>query len=264
MTPPAPALTLDNVTFTYDPAGPFILDGVNLAVPEGSLFGIVGPNGAGKSTLLGVMTGRLRPTSGGVRLREEPLASLSRRDIARRVAVVPQSEDSAFAFTVLEIVMMGRAPHRTGWMGGESATDRDMALAALEEADVAHLADRPVSRLSGGERQLVLIARALAQATPVLLLDEPTASLDLAHIQRIARIVGRRSQHCGQTCVLVSHDLNLVASLCGEMAVLSRGRVAAQGRPDELLTEELLSEVYGAETWLGRSPAGHVTVGLAE
>ncbi|MBI5154864.1 ABC transporter ATP-binding protein [Candidatus Poribacteria bacterium] len=256
-----PAFRIAGVSFAYPPGAP-VLEGCSLEIACGSLTGVAGPNGAGKSTLLALMTGLLRPRSGSIEVNGHPLVSLSRREVARTIAVVPQGEHSAFPFTVEEIVLMGRSPHIEGAFARETGEDLEIARTALREVGMERFRHRSVSSLSGGERQLVLIARALAQAAPILLLDEPTASLDLAHQQQILRIIERQVSERNMTAVVVTHDLNLAALYCGRIAILHGGRIAAEGPPAAVLREGLLAEVYGADVWLSEAPDGRPVVGL--
>jgi iron complex transport system ATP-binding protein len=259
--PPPLALRVDNVHFAYPGSLP-VLAGLSLDVPAGGFLGIVGPNGAGKSTLLHLMTGALRPGRGGVELFGRPLPAWKRREIAGKIAVVPQSEPWSFPFRVMEIVLMGRTPHLRGLLATETDADREAAWRALEATGIAGLADRTLDRLSGGERQLVLVARALAQDPDILLLDEPTASLDLAHQQQVFRLLVRLNRERGLTVAAVTHDLNLAALYCDDMAVLHEGRIVVRGAPAEILQDALLSRVYRAGLWTGTSPAGTPIVGL--
>jgi iron complex transport system ATP-binding protein len=269
-------LTADNLRFRYrDPpaattasAGsrPFVIDDVSLRVPEGGLLGILGPNGSGKTTLLKLLSGTLAPASGSVAFNGRPLASLPRRERARRMAVVPQETHMAFEYTALEIVLMGRYP----WLGAfqvEGPDDIASALEALEATGTRHLAERPYPTLSGGEKQRVIIASVLAQldrrhahrGTPgssdaadggaLLFLDEPTASLDLKYQIEIAALVRRLHDDTGIGVVLSTHDLRLVASVCTWVVLLSNGRLLAEGPPRDMLTPPLIGQLYdiGAE-----------------
>ena len=227
------------------------------------MLGIIGPNGAGKSTLFKLMTGLLKPQSGGIRLKDKALGEWPRREIARQVAVVPQGEEGSFPFTVEELVLMGRSPHLRGMLALESEEDRQIAAEALETVGLSEFASHPVESLSGGERQLALVARAIAQQTPAMLLDEPTASLDLAHQQQIMRVIARLNRERGLTVVVVAHDLNLTARYCNRLAVLHEGRIAAEGAPAEVLNEELLRRVYGADIWMATAPDGAAVVGVS-
>ncbi|MBW3535714.1 MAG: heme ABC transporter ATP-binding protein [Gemmatimonadetes bacterium] len=220
-----------------------VLDGVSLAVPPGTLYAVLGPNGSGKSTLLRVLLGALAPTAGVVELDGRPLPAWNRRELARSVGVVPQSESIAFPLSVRELVAMGRYPH-LGFLRAEGDADRSAVAAALERCDVAALRDRDVTTLSGGELQRVRIARALAQEPRALALDEPTASLDVRHEMSILELL-RASADQGLTVVLVTHHLNLAARFADRMLLLHEGRVAAEGTPREVFVEDVLERVYG-------------------
>ena len=215
---------------------------------------LAGPNGAGKTTLFRVATRVLRPDRGGVRAAGTPLAELSRRELARRVAVVPQDVGVPFPFRACEVVLMGRAPHRRG-PGFESAADVERARGCLAQLGIEALADRSMLELSGGERQLVLVARALAQEPQVLLLDEPTAHLDLRHRAIVFERV-RRFAADGGAALVVSHDLNLAARSCQRLALLAEGVLAACGAPAEVLRPELLRRVFGVEACVLDAPDG--------
>jgi len=254
-------LRAEDLFFAYRPDRP-VLSGLRLDVIPGSFLGIVGPNGAGKSTLLHLLSGALRPDRGRVLLDGRPLSAWRRRDAARRIAVVPQSEPSSFSWRVRDMVMMGRTPWIDGVWTAESLGDQRAVDRALEAVGIAHLADRGLDEISGGERQMVLVARALAQEPSVLLLDEPTASLDLAHRQRVMRLISGLNAEEGLTVIAVTHDLNLAALYCGRIAVLAEGRIAAEGTPVEIMQSDLLAEVYGAGLWSGTSPDGAPIVGL--
>ncbi|MFB3819924.1 MAG: ABC transporter ATP-binding protein [Candidatus Methylomirabilales bacterium] len=236
------AVRMDGVTFRYK-SGCGVRD-VSFAVGAGELFGIIGPNSAGKSTLLRLLTKILAPQSGAIRLLGQAAARLSRIELARRVAVVPQEFQVAFPFSVREVVLMGRYPHggAAGWTG---ARDAAIAEAAMAATGVAGLAGRRVDELSGGERQLVSIARALAQEPSILLLDEPTAHLDLKHQGRVLEILLRRGAAPRRTTLFVSHDLNLAAEHCDRLLLLAAGEVAAVGAPEEVITPRYLELAYG-------------------
>jgi iron complex transport system ATP-binding protein len=257
----APHLTARGAAFAYHPGAP-VLRGIDLDVPPGTVLGIVGPNGAGKSTLLALLSGVLAPASGEVRLDGRSLADWKRRDVARRIAVVPQSEPTAFPYRVSEIVLMGRTPHLHGLFATETDEDRAAAANALDAVGISDLLCRPMNQLSGGERQMVLAARALAQEPGILLLDEPTASLDLAHQQSLFRLLVKRNAETGLTVVVVTHDLNLAALYCRSLAVLHEGRIAALGAPADILKPEFLGTVYGAGLWSATAPTGAPIVGL--
>jgi len=230
-----------------------VLQGVSLRLARGEFLGLIGPNGAGKSTLLRVLSRALPVQRGSVRLDGAPIGSLTAREIARRIAFVPQNEPTLFEFTVREVVLMGRHPHLKGLVG-ETEEDFASAVRAMAATDTLHLADRPITALSGGEHRRVLIARALAQNTPILLLDEPTAHLDLTHQADVLAIVRRLSDRDGVSILAALHDLNLAAEFCDRLILLANGRAVAEGPPDAVLTPDTLAKVYGAPVHVGRSP----------
>ena len=231
-----------------------ILRGVDLAVGEGEVVGLLGRNGAGKTTLIRVATRVATPDSGEVSLRGRPLASYARRELAPTIAVVPQETSVPFAFEALEVVLMGRAPH-LGLLGFESGRDVDLAMQAMERIGIAHLADRPVTLLSGGERQLVVLARALAQDAPILLLDEPTAFLDLRHRLEVLSLV-RDLARSGRSALVVSHDLGLSARFCDRLALLAAVEGGAQGPPREVLTPGALRRAFDIDADVVAGPGG--------
>ena len=218
-----------------------ILDDITLDVRYGRVLALVGPNGAGKSTLLAVLTGDAAATAGEVRLDGRPLAQWSSRELARTRAVLMQSNQVAFSFTAGDVVEMGRAP----WAGTEHADADDRLIAqALDRADVTHLAARAFPSLSGGEKARVSLARVLAQDTRIVLLDEPTAALDLRHQEEVLR-VARALAGEGRAVVVVLHDLSLAAAYADDLAILAGGRLVAAGEPAAVLSEERITAVYG-------------------
>ncbi|GAB3933465.1 heme ABC transporter ATP-binding protein [Kribbella albertanoniae] len=224
-----------------------ILDGVSLSVRTGEVLALVGPNGAGKSTLLGVLSGDHAPDHGAVFLAGEPLNHWSPVETAMRRSVMLQQATISFPFTVADLVAMGRAP----WYATTRADDDERAVqAAFETADITEFRHRVFSSLSGGERARVSLARALAQESQLLLLDEPTAALDLHHQEAVLQLA-RKSAAGDDAVVVVVHDLNLAAGYADRVAVLSHGKVVADGNPRKVLTAELLSEVYRhpVEVW---------------
>ncbi|MEU6567382.1 heme ABC transporter ATP-binding protein [Streptomyces parvulus] len=217
-----------------------VLDGVDVRVRAGEVLALVGPNGAGKSTLLGALAADVPAAEGVVRVHGRPAGEWSAPELALRRAVLPQSASLSFPFPVAEVVRMGRAP----WAGGEREAEDDAAVAeAMARTEVAGFAGRPFSALSGGERARVALARVLAQRAPLLLLDEPTAALDLRHQELVLRLLRERAR-AGDAVVVVLHDLALAAAYADRVAVLRAGRIAAEGAPAEVFDEDLLSEVY--------------------
>lgn len=238
--------------------GRTILAGIDFLVSPGEVVGLVGRNGVGKTTLLRLANGALAASAGRVLLGGESVAGLSRRRLARGVALVPQDLHVPFPFRVGELVLMGRAPHQP-MLGLESESDVEFALEALERLGIGHLADRAITTLSGGERQLVLFARALVQDPGVLLLDEPTAFLDLKHRVEVLREV-RAFARSGRSALVVSHDLSLAARSCDRIVLLGQGSVAAVGRPVDVLTPENLRAAFGIEVFTFRGPDGALVV----
>jgi iron complex transport system ATP-binding protein len=241
-------LEAERVSFAYGPRA--VLSEVSLVVAPGELVGVIGPNGGGKTTLVRLLSGVLAPRSGSVHLRGTVLTAWRRRELARRVAVVPQDPTLEFPFTALEVVLMGRAPHLPA-LGFPRAHDLAVARAAMDRLDVAGLEDRPLERLSGGERQRVLLARALAQEPEVLLLDEPTTHLDLRHQAGIYDVVAELRRTRGVAVVSVLHDLNLAALYCDRLVLLAGGRVVCEGPPVEVLTPAVLGAAYATDVYVG-------------
>jgi iron complex transport system ATP-binding protein len=242
-----------DVRYRHPGAAVDAVAGVSLRVSAGEVVGVIGPNAAGKSTLARLCCGLLRPVSGGVRLGDAELASLSRRERARRVAFLPQGQPADLTFTAREVALMGRAPHLGLW-SLEGADDLRRADDALAEADALALADRPVSQLSGGERQRVWLARAFAQQAALLVLDEPTVALDLAHQVQLVGAIRRRAR-AGGGALLVLHDLLLAGAACDRLLLLDRGAAVARGTPQEVLQPEVLSRVYGTGVDVVPDPA---------
>jgi iron complex transport system ATP-binding protein len=217
-----------------------ILHGVSVAVERGEILALVGPNGAGKSTLLGTLAGDLRPQAGRVLFDGEPIDSLKSKDLARRRGLLLQSNQVSFPFHVGRVVEMGRNP----WSGTDQSERDDEAVGwAMDLVDVTHLRHRRFSELSGGERARVSLARVLAQDTELLLLDEPTAALDLHHQNRVLGLIRQRAKD-GRGVVVVAHDLSLAAALADRVGVLVDGRMLAVGTVQEVMNEDLLSEAY--------------------
>jgi iron complex transport system ATP-binding protein len=225
--------------------GRAVLEDVDLVLAPGEVVGIVGRNGVGKTTLLRVAAGTLAPDAGSVLLDGRALASIPRRERARQLALVPQDTQVPFPFSVAELVLMGRTPH-LGWLGFETAHDLAVARAALARMDIASLADRSVPTLSGGERQLAVVARALAQEPRVLLLDEPTAFLDLRHRLEVLTVVRELAQQ-GTSALVVSHDLGVAARFCDRLVLLGGGRIVADGPPRAVLSPDALRAAFGIE-----------------
>jgi iron complex transport system ATP-binding protein len=243
---PAPLLEVRNLTVAY--GSRLALAGVDLRLEPGSVVGLLGPNGAGKSTLVRAVSGVLAGFSGSVKVAGDDLRSLPRKEVARRIAVVPQEPRFDFPFTALEVVVMGRHPH-LGSLAFESACDFEIARQALARCGALHLAARPIDELSSGERQRIVFARALAQKAPILLLDEPASFLDLRfQVELFDRV--RELADEGTGVVAVLHDLNLAAEYCDRVVLLQGGRVVAAGPTAEVLTYQHLTAVYETEIYV--------------
>ena len=253
-------LWADNVSFRYDADGPLIVNGVSVRIADGDLVGILGPNGSGKTTLLRLLSGTRRPSGGRVLLADAEMAGLSRRDVARHIAVVPQETELAFEYTALEIVLMGRHPH-LGLFTVEGPAGVKIATDALEATGTARLADRMFHTLSGGEKQRVVIAAALAQSAEFLLLDEPTASLDLKYQLEIGSLLRGLNADRGVTMAVSTHDLNLAAAICKTLVLMRDGRVLAVGATADVLTPEHIQQLYDVEADVHmHDESGHLTV----
>ena len=231
-----------------------ILEGVDLEVPAGAVVVLAGRNGAGKTTLLRLASRVLRPDAGQVRVGGVAVEDFSRRALAKEIAVVPQEATLSFPFSAIEVVLMGRSPH-LGALGFETRADVELAHQMMARVGVEQFADRSILELSGGERQLVLIARALTQEPKVLLLDEPTAHLDLAHRVAVLDLV-RDFAREGRSALVVSHDLSLSARACDRLALLADGKVLASGPPLEVLTPANLHSAFGIAADVIRAPDG--------
>lgn len=257
-------LSATDVEFAYDEgkkAGARVLRGVSMTVAAGDVTGILGPNGSGKTTLLRALSGTIRPLSGLITIDGVPLAQLPRSALARRMAVVPQETHLAFDYTVLEVVLMGRYVH-LGPFQIEGPQDLEIAREALDATGTLAFEQRMFTTLSGGEKQRVIIAAALAQirggagsAPPVLLLDEPTAALDLAYQLEAAALLRDLQQQLGIAIVVSTHDLNFAASVCRTLVLLKDGRVLASGATDEVMTAANIRALYGVQAEVQRHPA---------
>lgn len=254
-----------NISFAYaartwSPAGRPVLRDVSLEVPSGTRLGILGPNGSGKTTLLKLLAGVLSPTTGAVTLDDVALTRMSRRAVARRIAMVPQNTHPAFDYTVLELALMGRYPH-LGAFEVESQADLAIAHQALETTGTGQFATRLFSTLSGGEQQRVVIASALTQQAELLLLDEPTASLDPGYQLEIAELLRALHRDRGIGLVLSTHDLNLAAAVCDTLVLLRQGEIVAAGPTSDVLTPDTIASLYGIHADVHfHDAAGHLVV----
>ncbi|MFO7893456.1 MAG: ABC transporter ATP-binding protein [Longimicrobiales bacterium] len=238
--------------YRYPGAARDAVHDVDLAVPRGAFYAIIGPNGCGKTTLLRLLLGALGPDAGTIEHDGRPLDDWDRRELARRIGVVRQSEELVFPLTVRELVAMGRYPHLGPWHG-ERAADRSAVASAMARCDIADFAARPMGTLSGGERQRARLARALAQEPDTLVLDEPTASLDIAHEMGIFELL-RGLADSDVTILMVTHNLNVAARYADRLLLMDRGRPAAEGTPARVFTAETLEAVYGWPVAVARHP----------
>lgn len=238
-----PILSLTGVRYRYPGAVRDSLDDVSLAVGPGEFHAILGPNGSGKTTLLRVALGVLAPAAGSVRVAGRAAAEWPRRELARVAAVVPQREEAAFPQRVRDAVLLGRYPHLSAW-GAERAADRDAVNAALAQCDALYLADRWLWSLSGGEYQRVRLARALAQEPQLLVLDEPTVSLDVRHEMELFERVRALADGGRLAAVMITHHVNLAARFADQVLLLAAGRVAARGAPNAVITQAIVGPVF--------------------
>ncbi|MDD3294015.1 MAG: ABC transporter ATP-binding protein [Geobacteraceae bacterium] len=246
-------LAVDDIVFDYRDKP--VLHGITFKVERGSLCGLLGPNASGKTTLLKCINGVLKPRQGHVRVNGENVGAMTRREVARLMAVVPQQMSLAFSFTALQMVVMGRAS-RLGALSLPSSKDRDEARAAMEELGVEDLAERQFNELSGGERQLALLARAIFQETPLLLLDEPTSHLDFRNQYRIMDVVSEMTRAKGLSTLVTLHDPNLAARYCTHLVLLREGRLHRSGTREAVFERKTLEEVYGMEVFVQPIPGG--------
>lgn len=261
MTAATHVLTAEAVTFAYQ-GGPNVLRGVDLSAGAGKLLCLLGPNGSGKTTLLRCLLGRLRPQSGSIVLDGRALAQHSARTLARLMGYVAQSPSAAFAFTVHQIVLMGRFAH-TGLLGMAGRKDLDVARQAMIMTETLDFAARTLDELSGGEAQRVMIARALAQQPSVLLLDEPTSHLDIRNQLLIYDMMQRLAHDWEMAVVCVSHDVNLAGRFADELVLIREGKVLAAGKPGEVIRQEILARAYDVRVDLISVPGEDVPMALA-
>jgi iron complex transport system ATP-binding protein len=246
-------IAFDSVTARYHGQRAPAVDGVTLVAPAGQVTAVVGPNGSGKSTLVRALLGRIPLEHGSVSVDGTDVATLPPRERARRVAVVPQRESTAFPLPVREMIALGRHPHLSGFAGWRPA-DEEAVVAAIDAAGVGDLVERSSDELSGGEWQRVRIARALAQRAPALVLDEPTTFLDIAHEMSVFELLASLATS-GISVLLVSHQLNLVARFASQIVLLDRGTVAASGAPNDVMRGDILERVYDWPVVVTRDPA---------
>lgn len=243
-------LHTENLTVSYGTNT--VLEGLSLALPAGKITALLGPNGCGKSTLLNCFSRLLTPTSGSVLLNDRPINDFSSRQLARRLALLPQHALTPEGITVRELVSYGRSPWLSLW-GRLSVEDNARVKVAMRQTQTHHLAERRVTELSGGQRQRAFLAMVLAQDTPVVLLDEPTTYLDINHQVELMRLMGELRAE-GKTVVTVLHDLNQASRYCDHLVVMAKGNVAAQGTPQKVMTRELLRSVFSVEAEIHPEP----------
>ena len=248
-----PAVRAEGIRFRYPGSSAWVLEGLTFAASPGEVVGLLGPNGSGKSTLLRIISGMLAPAEGSVEIQGKPVWTLSRKQAAREVAMVLPEGGRDVPFRVEPLVLLGRSPYLRDleWEGPE---DRRIVQEAMALAEVSHLAGRFFDELSLGERQRVMLAQGLAQEPQVLLLDEPVAHLDIHHQVEIHALLEQLAHEKGMTVIAVSHDLNLAAEYCDRLVLLSEGQIHAEGKPEAVITETLLGEVYRSRVLVDRNP----------
>ena len=252
-----PIIRVEEVRFHYarrrGSSDTVLLDRLTFHVRPGEILGIIGPNGCGKSTLINLLSKVLTPHVGRIVIRDQVLADMKQRDVARAVAVLPQDIAVSFHYSVEDMVLMGRAPYRRG-LGWETSDDYAIVEEVLDLTCTSHVSGRWFLELSGGEQCRVLLARALAQRPDVFLLDEPTANLDLQYHTRMLDMLVEFARRYGNTVCIVTHDLNLVGEYCDRVIALKDGRVYREGRPSDVVQEDTIAEVYGADVRVGVNP----------
>ena len=249
-----PSIYVNNLSHSFGET--LVLKNISFQVPQKDFFIIIGPNGSGKTTLMKVISGILKPQNGELKILNHPIDQYHRKALARTIAFVPQMTFADFPFTVTEIVLMGRSPY-LGILGLEQENDLEVANQAIAFTGLENLAHRKLDQLSGGEQQRVFIAKAICQEPDIILLDEPTASLDLAYQVRIMDLMEKLKTEKGITVVMVSHDVNLAAMYADHLMLLHKGQVVCQGLPDEVLTYKTLEETYGCTLLVDESPLGN-------
>ena len=250
-----PAINVYNLSHSFGD-NPVLRD-LSFTIPKGGFFIIIGPNGSGKTTLMKVISGLLKRQYGQLEILGHPIEGYSRKALAQTIAFVSQMAYVDFPFTVSEIVLMGRSPYM-GVLGVEDEKDKEIAKEAIRFTGLEHIAHRKMDQLSGGEQQRVFIARAVCQEPDIILLDEPTASLDLAHQVRVMDLMEKLKKESRVTVVMVSHDVNLAAMYGDQLLLLNEGRIECQGHPDEVLTFQTLEDVYKCTLLVDQSPLGNI------
>jgi iron complex transport system ATP-binding protein len=249
---------VNNISFSYSKSAAALRD-ISFSCAPGTITGIIGPNGSGKTTLIKVIAGLLKQSSGEVLLKDRPIGDRSVHERSREMAYVAQSEQIPFPFKVFEVVLMGRAPHRRS-LAFESKRDIAVALEAMELTESAAFADRSVFELSGGERQRVVLARALAQEPSVMLLDEPTSSLDIRHKVGFYGVLKKRCREAGLVTLAAMHDINLASLICDRIVLIKGGKLASSGSPHDVLIKDVLDEAFGTDLHIDRNRAGQTYI----
>lgn len=244
-------IEVHSVSFRYHED--WVLQDVSFRVERGEFVGVIGPNGSGKTTLLKILYRLLSPQKGEILFELVPMKKMDRADIAKRIAVVAQETHLLFPFSVIETVLMGRSPH-LGHLMFESEKDLEIAKKAMEWTKVLPFSERSMDELSGGERKRVFIARALAQEPEVILLDEPTANLDIHHQMDFLELILTLNRERGLTIVMASHDMNIASEFCDRLILLRGGGIYKAGTPEEVITKENIENVYGCEVWVDQHP----------
>jgi len=244
-------IEVNSISFRYH--DDWVLEDVSFRAERGEFVGLIGPNGSGKTTLLKILYGLLTPQKGEILFELVPIKKMERADIAKRIAVVAQETHLLFPFSVLETVLMGRSPY-LGHLMFENEKDLEIAKKAMEWTKIVPFSERHMDELSGGERKRVFIARALAQEPEVILLDEPTASLDIQHQIDFLDLILTLNRERGLTIIMASHDINIASEFCDRLILLQGGRIYQMGTPEQVITKDNIETVYGCEVWIDRNP----------
>lgn len=244
-------IEVHSISFRYHQE--WVLQDISFPIGKGEFVGVIGPNGSGKTTLLKVLYQFLSPQKGEILFEMAPLKKMTRGEIAKRIAVVAQESYPLFPFRVLEIVLMGRSPY-LGHLMFEREKDMEIAQKAMEWTEILSFSDRPIDELSGGERKRVFIARALAQEPEVILLDEPTANLDIHHQIEFLNLILSLNRERGLTILMATHDMNIASEFCDRLILLQRGKIFKMGTPQEIVTRENIRTVYGCDVWVDQNP----------
>jgi len=244
-------IEVNSISFRYH--DDWVLEDVSFRAERGEFLGLIGPNGSGKTTLLKILYRLLTPQKGEILFELVPMKKMERADIAKRIAVVAQETQLLFPFSVLETVLMGRSPY-LGHLMFENEKDLEIAKKAMEWTKIVPFSERHMDELSGGERKRVFIARALAQEPEVILLDEPTASLDIQHQIDFLDLILTLNRERGLTIIMASHDINIASEFCDRLILLQKGRIYQMGTPEQVITKDNIETVYGCEVWIDRNP----------